>query len=258
MDSLILQIQNLPIYLWGDTHGNWDFLINYIEKKSITNVIFLQVGDLGVGFKHNDFDRFNEINEILAKNNCFLYSIRGNHDDPFYFSESFVDNWSNVVLVPDYTVINSNNKNILCIGGALSIDRIPRQIKGRQQGKTFWFRKEQFVYKPKVIEHIYENHTIDVVITHSAPKSFYPHHPKNPEYIPNIVKDFAMEDKKLISDITKEREEFEKLWNQLNSLETPPKLWAYGHFHRSHQDIHENTVIKLLDIDEIWDTNLDR
>jgi hypothetical protein len=51
--------------------------------------------------------------------------IRGNHDDPYYFNNK-VFSYSNVELLEDYTILTVGNDNILCVGGAISIDRLYR------------------------------------------------------------------------------------------------------------------------------------
>lgn len=255
MEISIIQCPNLPIYGWGDTHGNWDFLKVCIKSKQISNVIFLQVGDFGIGFRDDDLSRLNTLNQILEENNCFLYAIRGNHDDPFYFRDSFMNQWSNIILIPDYSILEYMGMNILCVGGAISIDREPRKLEGRKYKKVYWFRTEPFVYDAQIIETIKAKHNIDVIVTHSAPASFYPYHSTG---FPEIVKKFSRNDSKLLQDLTLERQSFENLYNDFKSLDNPPKLWIYGHFHHSHEESHENMTIKLLGIDEIWDTKLDR
>ena len=65
---------------------------------------------------------FSTLNAVLRKINSVLYCIRGNHDDPSYFNDNII-NKSNVKLIKDYSIISVGDKNILCIGGAVSIDR---------------------------------------------------------------------------------------------------------------------------------------
>jgi UDP-2,3-diacylglucosamine pyrophosphatase LpxH len=255
MEITIQYPPRLPIYGWGDTHGNWDFLKAYINSKKISNLIFLQVGDFGIGFKDNDLSRLNELNELLQKTNCYLYAIRGNHDDPFYFGGSFANKWSNIFLLKDYTILEYMGKNILCVGGAISIDRKPRQVEGRIWGKPLWFRKEKFVYNQEIIQQIKKSYNIDVIVTHSSPASFYPY--LSSDY-PPIVQKFARGDSTLIQELTEERNSFEDLFNDFRYLDSPPKLWIYGHFHYSYEEMIDNTKVKLLGIDEIWDTQLDR
>ncbi|MCD7963257.1 MAG: hypothetical protein LUG51_10865 [Tannerellaceae bacterium] len=81
--------------------------------------------------------------------------------------------------IPDYSVIHFKNHSILCVGGAVSIDRILRKqqmdenrIKYRTIRESFWENEAAVFDDNKLIE-ISEKHTIDTVITHTAPSFCY-------------------------------------------------------------------------------------
>lgn len=57
--------------------------------------------------------------------NNWIVFVRGNHDNPAYFDGAML-NFKRFVAVPDYSILQVCNHTILCVGGAISIDRIYR------------------------------------------------------------------------------------------------------------------------------------
>ena len=74
----------------GDIHGQFQIFLDLLKSKKYQSKTLIQVGDFGVGFYPLDqeYNSLNKINSYLVKNNNFLYVIRGNHDNPKYFTES--------------------------------------------------------------------------------------------------------------------------------------------------------------------------
>ena len=62
---------------------------------------------------------------MCEERNVECYMIRGNHDNPAYF-EGTTFSYKRFIAVPDYTILQACNHSILCVGGAISIDRIYR------------------------------------------------------------------------------------------------------------------------------------
>ena len=135
----------------------------------------IQVGDFGVGFK--DFHKEKRMLEMyhtkLVKNNVTVWAIRGNHDyKPYFDNDPF--GFTNIKLVPDYTVLNLEGNNILCVGGAVSVDREWRYTKKQKLG-TFenatlgvesWWDDELFVLDKDKIKDLKD---INIVVTHTCP-----------------------------------------------------------------------------------------
>lgn len=113
----------------GDVHGNLEKITYHIRQFHITNTAFILCGDVGFGFeslKHYTVNVIPNLEKTLNKANCIMYCTRGNHEDPAYYSQQFIDTHY-VKTVPDYTVIQFKDKNILCIGGGYSVDRFYRK-----------------------------------------------------------------------------------------------------------------------------------
>jgi calcineurin-like phosphoesterase family protein len=64
------------------------------------------------------------LNKFLHEKDIFMIAIRGNHDNPEYFKGDY--KFTNLHLVPDYTVLKLEGQNFLFIGWSISIDRKPR------------------------------------------------------------------------------------------------------------------------------------
>jgi len=130
------------LYICGDIHGEF----KEIKRKEIINSILLIAGDCGIGFEKSEYyeQLYPKLSKILTKNNCILLLVRGNHDDPKYFQQQLID-FPQMKTIPDYTVIQYKSHNILCVGGAISVDRRERlnvmrsaKLKNRTIATCYW------------------------------------------------------------------------------------------------------------------------
>jgi len=224
------------IILVGDIHGAFDSL-KYKIKQEISDAYIIQVGDFGLGFHKPNFykDKFTWMNDVLQDTNCHLYAIRGNHDDPSYFTETNNPfGFANITLLADYSELDLLSKNILLVGGAVSVDR-----RFREEGKSWW-SDEEFNLKLED-EFPYKDRQYDLVVTHTRPgvcgafKGF------------DNIKYWCDQDPDLIDDLVEESQKLDYLYER-----TKPKLHAYGHFHQSSITKHEDTEFRCLNIDELY------
>lgn len=111
-----------PIIVVGDVHGYYNTVVSFIKNNNISNFILLFAGDTGCGFssKNSLQVQLQKLDKICVKNNINVLMLRGNHDDPSYFNTDEPFEFGNIKCIPDYTLINNE---VLCIGGATSIDR---------------------------------------------------------------------------------------------------------------------------------------
>lgn len=180
-------------------------------------------------------------------------ALRGNHDDKSFFVDNEFQEDKNIYLVPDYTVVNVCGKNILCIGGGISVDRVFRQKQDSHKivkfmkftnatykeaekmcPKTYW-TDEPVEYKMRVLE------KVDILTTHTAPSFCYPFDKGQ------IVREYSIYDKNLVDDIFQERHYMDMIFNDYKDQITH---WYYGHFHQSYTEIINDIQFKLLNIDE--------
>ncbi len=241
------------LYL-GDLHGNFNIISQYVTRFDIRDAYIIQVGDFGVGFKTlvKEKRQLDDINTALIKRNVIVYAIRGNHDQPSYF-ENDPFGLSNIKLVKDYTVLNLVGKNILCIGGAISIDRTVRYTKRQLEGDyttnigvDSWWKDEGFNYDDSKLVDLRD---INIVVTHTTPDYCWP---DNSNGFAPIVNDFASMDKTLKTELLDERRRMTLAFQTIkmyNDIE-----YAYnGHFHANHVTEIYGTTHRLLGVGELWE-----
>lgn len=212
-----------------------------------SNSIFIVAGDCGLGFNKPKYyeDTFSKFNNILSYNNSYLIFVRGNHDDPSYFDGETI-NLSNIKAIPDYSVISANGTNILCVGGAISLDRTWR-IKQEERinrfssntKKTIYWKDEAPIFNNDALEEVIKNVKIDCVISHTAP-SFV-----NPE-THNGFDEWTERDASLADDIKDERKVFDRIFETLRDNGMSPKYWAYGHFDLCYIEKRAGTIFRAL------------
>lgn len=248
------------IVVSGDIHGEIKTLVNKVQDQyRIEDSLIIVAGDSGVGFKSNEFylTLFKKASYRLQKKNNTLLLLRGNHDrksawtDPA-FEKYWQEGSSNIRLLKDYTVVMTESprgtSNILCVGGAISVDRhanpdvhdsYGKPHQGRFEGKDYW-ADEAFVYDEDKIKDLVG---ITHVITHSCPTFCQP-----------ITKSGMMKwlkhDPDLNADVNKERNDHTMLYNKVVEKNSILK-WFYGHFHFSSYEFINGTMFRLLDIMEI-------
>ena len=222
---------NKPILFLGDNHGNWNFLLDIIRHKNISNFNIISVGDLGIGFNpSHDLVQCDLLDKEFKKRNIHFYGIRGNHDDPLYFKSSNRICLPNFELIEDYTICEYNTKTIQFIGGAVSIDRT-----GRRAGVSHW-EDEGVVFNKNACK------AVDVLVTHTTPSWCFP------QQFNEMVYGWAREDAYLIEDLIDERSVMDEIFKICK-----PRLHLYGHFHSSVTEKINGCNHKLLDINEIWE-----
>jgi hypothetical protein len=226
---LILDAEKPLLYV-GDNHGSWNEILHSINKGKISNTNIISVGDLGIGFyPSKDMATCDLLDKQFRQNNINFYGIRGNHDDPSYFTGSQRVCLDNFELIEDYTVSNYGSKRIQFIGGATSIDRT-----GRKEGISYWEDEAVNFNKDKCQE-------VDILVTHTAPSWCFP------QQFNEMVYGWAREDAYLLEDLTDERAIMDEIFKLCK-----PSLHLYGHFHSSWTEEINGCKHKLLGINEMW------
>lgn len=231
LEYLKPHLDNLNSYL-ANTFINYE-AIDRSQNIIFENCLIIVAGDCGFGFEKEAYYHqiFSKYITMLEENNIFIYFVRGNHDDPTYFSECKI-NYSNIKSIPDYSVIETENDNILCVGGAISIDRSWRKQeefrinKHKKNGKKLYWENEAPFFSEEKLNDILDNISINCVVTHSS-TSFMPLSKDN-------LEQWAKMDKNVMEDTTKERETLTLIYEYLIKREQKLKCWFHGHFHYNH------------------------
>ena len=247
----------------GDIHGDFNLLVNKIcVQYQLKDTVVIVAGDCGFGFERKGYyeNMVKRNSKRMNEANNWIVFIRGNHDNPAYFNgQTFIH--KRFIAVPDYSVIMANGHTILCVGGAISIDRSYRisaweqSLKKTQRfGHTaeendvlapnYYWKDEPPVFNDKLLTQILNTNSIDTVVSHTAP-SFCELQSKN-----GLVA-WSKEDAELMADIKQERSTLDAIYMKLK--DQPITHWCYGHFHQSWHSSIEGTLFKMLDIMELYE-----
>jgi predicted phosphodiesterase len=232
------------IYIVGDIHCKFEIIFNHLYYNELKDVVYIQVGDFGIGFNIKyEQEKLYELNLLLEERNSDLYVIRGNHDDPSFFTESFLESvfhknskyFTKIHLMEDYSVETINDEDWLFVGGAISIDRkiLPENLK--------WWPNECFFYNETRLKKI---SNISHVVTHNAPSFCFP------VGMGDIVHFFAQNDKSLLDQLRYERDSIKMMFNLL-MRNNQIKTWWYGHFHKENIQVEGKTTFNLVGIEKI-------
>lgn len=235
----------------GDIHGDFaGQVFKLCIQYNLRDTLLVVAGDCGFGFELPGYYEqiYNSVAKRLRKANNWIVFVRGNHDNPAYFNEERVayKRWR---CVPDYSVIQACGHNILCVGGAVSIDRqrriednARRQERGHKR-TACWWPDEAPVYDEEAIDFLPVEVQIDTVVSHTAPSfcGLNEH---------RYLRSWAAEDPKLLSDVTAERKTVDQIHKRLLDDEHPVRQWFFGHFHQSWCGVIDDIRYSMLDIME--------
>ena len=162
-------------YITGDTHR--DFKRVQKLPKGSTLII---LGDAGINYFLNKEDKL--LKEYLNSLDIKLLCIQGNHEErpeniatykekKMYGGKVFMeDAYPNLIFLKNGEMYTINNKKVLVIGGAYSVDKDIRLVYG-----WHWFKDEQLTeYEMDNILKRYQNTHVDVIMSHTAPKKYEP------------------------------------------------------------------------------------
>jgi predicted phosphodiesterase len=247
----------------GDIHGDFNLLVNKIcVQYQMTDTVVIVAGDCSFGFERKGYydDIVKRNSKRMNNANNWIVFVRGNHDNPAYFDgRTFAH--KRFIAVPDYAVIKACGHEVLCIGGAISLDRSYRIEAWQQQQKklamvghehddtdllapnNYWDNEAPRIEKV-VLANILASHQIDTVVTHTAP-SFCELITKT-----NMMA-WAENDKNLIQDIQHERSVMDEIYN--TQKDHSITHWCYGHFHQSWHSTIDGIFFKMLDIMELYE-----
>lgn len=243
----------------GDVHGDFNQLVfKLCMQYRMRDTLLIVAGDCGFGFeKRESYENMVKRNaKRMNEANNWIVFVRGNHDNPAYFDGRTFKH-KRFIAVPDYAIIQACSHTILCVGGAISIDRQYRMDawKGKQKysateevtiddlAKNVYWKNETPLYNEKKMETIFSQFTIDTIITHTAP-SFCELFTKG------NLHHWTQNDDTLLDDIEAERITMDKLHERLVWDHHPVSHWFYGHFHQSWHNSIDGILFRMLDIME--------
>lgn len=249
------------IVVSGDIHGEFNLLVNKIcVQYQMRNTLVIIAGDCGFGFENKGYyDNIVKQNAVrMNECNNWIVFVRGNHDNPVYFDGKAFSH-KRFKAIPDYSIVKASNHTVLCIGGAISIDRKHRQDAWVQYVKKhrgfldsspfaknyYWQNEAPNLDKVRLAE-IHTHCSIDTIISHTAP-SFCE------LTCINGLCCFTNNDSALIEDVNAGRNTMDRIYETLISQNHPIVRWCYGHFHQSSHSTINGILFKMLDIMEFYE-----
>lgn len=171
-------------YITGDTHGNFNRIDYFCQRfETSKEDILCILGDAGINYYLNKKDYM--LKQVLQDMPITFFCIHGNHEErPFNISTYITKKWNggivyyeeefpNILFAKDGEIYNINGKSILVIGGAYSVDKEYRLLKGWS-----WFKDEQ--PNKEIVKYIEKQITkqrhFDIVLTHTCPIETEPRH----------------------------------------------------------------------------------
>jgi len=169
-------------YITGDCHGEFTRIEEFCSKFQTTKDDYLIIlGDAGINY-YGDDD--NLLKEKLQSLPITLLCVYGNHEerpeniktyqeikmfDGIVYQE---EKYPNLIFLKDSEIYNINNKKVLVIGGAFSINKDLMIEAGYK-----WFKDEQpsEEIKQQVLINLekYSNQ-VDIVLSHTCPFKYLP------------------------------------------------------------------------------------
>lgn len=257
----IIETNTPGVCFVGDIHGEFKSLQGLMKRTKFTNTTYVICGDCGFGFEKDQHyaNIFNKLTKTAASFNCEFLMLRGNHDDPLFFDGKRI-NYKYFKAIPDYTVIRTLFHDILCVGGATSIDRTYRMSITRQQALKYamhhgcsedvamkfcqqcYWPDESPVYNEDALNELKENHIhIDIVATHTCPSFCKP-------TTKNGIQYWSQHDPTLEKTIDGERAVMDKIYNKLIADGHLLQKWFYGHYHYHNQEYIDDVQYVMLDM----------
>lgn len=246
----------------GDIHGALKGIRSMMNVTDLHDVIYVFCGDCGFGFEKREYytQILNRIDGTAKDFNAVCYFFRGNHDSKEFFEKSSIKK-DRFKTITDYTVIRTPNHNILCVGGATSIDRMYRQgindrylndyIRFHQctleeavlKAKKCYWQDEKPVYDEEVLSDLTKKGIfIDIVATHTSPSFAAP-------LTKEGIRAWIDKDPALENDLNYERLVMDNIYEKLIADGHPLQKWIYGHFHAHNSEYINEVNFVMLDME---------
>ena len=221
------------MYFLGDVHAESPLMRDFLNSEE---KYCLQLGDFGFIFKYNDW-KWNKFLNHFEKNypNKMIFTVLGNHENYDSIEKMPVKDMfgarcrkirSNVYAIERGEILSIEGLNILCIGGADSIDKA-----WRQDGISWW--EQEKISDTDVKKTVEKGLTcsFDMICSHAMPAFFM---------LQNFTPCFQ----------TGSEFSLEKIYCDIENNGGHIPLWIGGHVHNSIDMTYNDTLFRSLDIGE--------
>jgi hypothetical protein len=185
----------------GDVHGKFSRYKRIIATCDRS----IQVGDMGIGFRHSQGPRVGELQQgpphaaMIKGDHRF---IRGNHDNPVICAGH--SQW-----IPDGNI----ESGVMFIGGAISIDK-----EFRFEGYSWWPEEELSRAALDDLVEVYCEAKPRIMVTHDAPQEVAAEVSRMANWGVKLDPRWS----------SRTREALQAMWSA-----HAPEMWIFGHWHFS-------------------------
>lgn len=212
----------MSVYLTGDTHGCFERIACFCKDNDTTpDDLLIILGDAGINYYGNHRDR--KLKQYIASMPITLLCIHGNHEHRptaglgyekarRFGGEVMVQpEFPNQLFALDGEVYELNGRSCIAIGGAYSIDKEYRLMRGG----GWWPDEQPSAAIKRKVESVLASRgwQIDIVLSHTTPLSLEPRE----AFLPFI-------DQSTVDTSTEE-------WLDGIERRLDYKRWYAGHFH---------------------------
>lgn len=170
------------IYITGDTHGDFQRIADFCEKKNAQHDdVMIILGDAGINFGGGARD--GALKGFISNLPITLFCIHGNHEQrpetiPSYVTQEWhgglvyvEEKYPNILFARDGEVYDLNGLQAIAIGGAYSID-----WRMRVPGRSWWPDEQPSKeIKARVEEKLDQlGWQVDLVLSHTIPLKYEP------------------------------------------------------------------------------------
>lgn len=169
------------IYFTGDIHGVPWKIVRFVERMSLTNKDTIVIlGDVGANYFLDERDA--AMKSVLDKLGIDILCIHGNHEiRPANIKSYKLQEWKNgkvwceesypnLKFAKDGEVYHLDSKRYIAIGGAYSVDKYYRQVRGY----GWWSDEQPDDEIKKYVEQQLAKGAYDNILSHTCPYKYEP------------------------------------------------------------------------------------
>ena len=226
------------LYIMGDYHENSDLLTEILTSPAMMSepVSLIMLGD----YDAHTAAQLSSFEDVLSRYDVHCYLMRGNHDNPNLWQDRGIADifeTSKFKLLEDVDVLKWRGKQMLAVGGAVSVDRTCiRYDEGLCWPETEGIASDVLYQVKKLMS---KGRGFDVLLTHTGLLKDVP-------VVNPFTESYASTDPNLLADLQKERDTITRI-QMLSGIEEH----YFGHFHRNRESLEYGISMHCLDICEV-------
>ncbi|MBR6617379.1 MAG: metallophosphoesterase [Oscillospiraceae bacterium] len=169
------------IYITGDTHGNFCRIKSFcMNHPTTTEDVMIILGDAGINYYGGAKD--SKLKHKLSKLPLTLFCIHGNHEMrphtiPSYEKREwnggmvwYEKQYPNILFAIDGEIYNLGGRKCIAIGGAYSVDKEWRILRGY----GWWDNEQPSEEIKKKVESVLSEKKVDIILSHTCPLKYEP------------------------------------------------------------------------------------